>query len=100
MWGNASGGACDELRLKSVNGSFLNLRAHGGNLDFENTKVCIVPSEQCLYLTTTTCYNVFVRQGIGEVLISNPVPHAVVFAAVRFAEAWPLGPLDCTTLAL
>eukprot|EP00904_Undaria_pinnatifida_P008377 jgi/Undpi1/466/HiC_scaffold_1.g00462.m1 len=45
VWGNASGGLCDELRLKSVpatattNASHINLRAHGGSLDFENTRV-------------------------------------------------------------
>lgn len=51
VWGNASGGLCDELRLKSVpatadtNASHINLRAHGGSLDFENTKV-----RKCLLL--------------------------------------------------
>lgn len=45
VWGNASGGYADELRLKSSpatddgNGTYINLRAHGGSLDFENTKV-------------------------------------------------------------
>lgn len=46
MWGNASGGYADELRLKSTpptdggeNGTYINLRAHGGSLDFEHTKV-------------------------------------------------------------
>lgn len=45
VWGNESDGQCDELRLKSTpatdseNGTYINLRAHGGSLDFENTKV-------------------------------------------------------------
>lgn len=45
MWGSASGGVADELRLKSApatdgeNATVINLRAHGGSLDFENTKV-------------------------------------------------------------
>lgn len=39
MWGNASDGDCDELRLMSTNETFINLRGHGGSLDFENTKV-------------------------------------------------------------
>ncbi|CAN0390933.1 unnamed protein product, partial [Ectocarpus fasciculatus] len=46
VWGNASGGYADELRLKSTpptdddeNGTYINLRAHGGSLDFEHTKV-------------------------------------------------------------
>ncbi|CAM9370594.1 unnamed protein product, partial [Hapterophycus canaliculatus] len=45
VWGNASGGYADELRLKStpavggMNATYINLRAHGGSLDFENTKV-------------------------------------------------------------
>lgn len=45
MWGNASGGYADELRLMSSpavgtgNATYVNLRAHGGSLDFENTKV-------------------------------------------------------------
>lgn len=45
VWGNASGGYADELRLMSspatdgANGTYINLRAHGGSLDFENTRV-------------------------------------------------------------
>lgn len=50
VWGTASGGYCDELRLKSNtidtidssvsnSSNFINLRAHGGSFDFENTKV-------------------------------------------------------------
>lgn len=46
VWGTESGGYADELRLKSSpptdedgNGTYINLRAHGGSLDFENTKV-------------------------------------------------------------
>eukprot|EP00752_Nemacystus_decipiens_P012441 g11022.t1 len=46
VWGSESGGMADELRLKSSpptdedgNGTYINLRAHGGSLDFENTKV-------------------------------------------------------------
>ncbi|CAN0067101.1 unnamed protein product [Ectocarpus sp. 6 AP-2014] len=46
VWGNGSGGYADELRLKSTpptedggNGTYINLRAHGGSLDFEHTKV-------------------------------------------------------------
>eukprot|EP00903_Cladosiphon_okamuranus_P020616 g18926.t1 len=45
VWGAASGGYADELRLKSspatatANATYINLRAHGGSLDFENTKV-------------------------------------------------------------
>ena len=46
MWGSESNGMADELRLKSSppteedgNGTYVNLRAHGGSLDFENTKV-------------------------------------------------------------
>lgn len=39
MYGNGSGGDADELRLLSTNETFINLRAHGGNLDFVNTSV-------------------------------------------------------------
>eukprot|EP00904_Undaria_pinnatifida_P005809 jgi/Undpi1/2358/HiC_scaffold_13.g05741.m1 len=37
--GTAAGGDADELRLLSTSDYFLNLRAHGGNLDFLSTKV-------------------------------------------------------------
>ena len=37
--GSSSGGDADELRLLSTNDTFINLRAHGGNLDFLSTKV-------------------------------------------------------------
>ena len=39
VYGNGSGGDADELRLLSTNETFINLRAHGGNLDFVNTSV-------------------------------------------------------------
>lgn len=39
VWGSDSDGLADELRLKSTSDTFINLRAHGGSLDFENTKV-------------------------------------------------------------
>lgn len=51
VWGSESGGKIDELRLKSdpavgVHPAFfINLRAHGGSLDFENTKVDIHRAE-------------------------------------------------------
>lgn len=63
MWGNASGGYADELRLKSSpadeeggNGTYINLRAHGGSLDFENTRVSRAePSRQNRY-RTSNCF--------------------------------------------
>ncbi|CAM9596047.1 unnamed protein product, partial [Sphacelaria rigidula] len=39
VWGSASGGQVDELRLESTDATYINLRAYGGNLDFEHTKV-------------------------------------------------------------
>eukprot|EP00752_Nemacystus_decipiens_P007150 g6403.t1 len=39
VYGSGSGGDADELRLLSTNETFINLRAHGGNLDFVNTSV-------------------------------------------------------------
>ena len=37
--GSAAGGDADELRLLSTSDVFINLRAHGGSLDFLSTKV-------------------------------------------------------------
>ncbi|CAN0537491.1 unnamed protein product, partial [Laminaria digitata] len=37
--GSSAGGDADELRLLSTADTFINLRAHGGNLDFLSTKV-------------------------------------------------------------
>lgn len=39
MYGTEAGGDADELRLLSTNETFINLRAHGGSLDFVSTKV-------------------------------------------------------------
>ena len=39
VYGASAGGGADELRLKSTNDTFINLRAHGGSLDFVGTKV-------------------------------------------------------------
>ncbi|CAN0536600.1 unnamed protein product, partial [Laminaria digitata] len=39
--GSSAGGDADELRLLSTADTFINLRAHGGNLDFLSTKVAI-----------------------------------------------------------
>eukprot|EP00903_Cladosiphon_okamuranus_P005915 g5848.t1 len=39
VYGTEAGGDADELRLLSTNETFVNLRAHGGNLDFANSKV-------------------------------------------------------------
>ena len=37
--GTSAGGDADELRLLSTSDTFINLRAHGGSLDFLRTKV-------------------------------------------------------------
>lgn len=37
--GSSAGGDADELRLLSTSNTFINLRAHGGSLDFLSTKV-------------------------------------------------------------
>ena len=37
--GASAGGDADELRLLSTKDTFINLRAHGGSLDFLSTKV-------------------------------------------------------------
>ena len=37
--GSAAGGDANELRLLSTSDTFINLRAHGGSLDFLSTKV-------------------------------------------------------------
>ena len=37
--GKSAGGKADELRLLSTSKDFINLRAHGGSLDFVSTKV-------------------------------------------------------------
>ena len=42
VYGTAAGGYADELRLLSTNETYINLRAHGGSLDFVSTKVCLV----------------------------------------------------------
>ncbi|CAN0451148.1 unnamed protein product, partial [Ectocarpus sp. 12 AP-2014] len=34
VYGSEAGGDADELRLLSTNETFINLRAHGGSLDF------------------------------------------------------------------
>ncbi|CAN0069050.1 unnamed protein product, partial [Laminaria digitata] len=39
--GKSAGGNADELRLLSTSKDFINLRAHGGSLDFVSTKVLI-----------------------------------------------------------
>nr|BDX99461.1 mannuronan C5-epimerase [Cladosiphon okamuranus] len=39
VYGTEAGGDADELRLLSTSETFINLRAHGGNLDFIGTKV-------------------------------------------------------------
>ncbi|CAN0261394.1 unnamed protein product, partial [Ectocarpus sp. 4 AP-2014] len=39
VYGSEAGGDADELRLLSTNETFINLRAHGGSLDFVSTKV-------------------------------------------------------------
>lgn len=39
VYGVSAGGDADELRLLSTNDTYVNLRAHGGNLDFLSTKV-------------------------------------------------------------
>ncbi|CAN0529008.1 unnamed protein product, partial [Scytosiphon promiscuus] len=39
VYGTAAGGDVDELRLLSTNETYINLRAHGGSLDFMSTKV-------------------------------------------------------------
>ena len=39
--GTLAGGDADELRLLSTNDTFINLRAHGGSLDFLSTKVSL-----------------------------------------------------------
>ncbi|CAN0493483.1 unnamed protein product, partial [Hapterophycus canaliculatus] len=39
VYGSDAGGDADELRLLSTNETFINLRAHGGSLDFVGTKV-------------------------------------------------------------
>lgn len=45
--GTSSGGDADELRLLSINGTYINLRGYGGNLDFVSTKVRLVSTYQC-----------------------------------------------------
>ncbi|CAM9816491.1 unnamed protein product [Ectocarpus sp. 6 AP-2014] len=39
VYGSEAGGDADELRLLSTSETFINLRAHGGSLDFVSTKV-------------------------------------------------------------
>ncbi|CAN0159350.1 unnamed protein product [Scytosiphon promiscuus] len=39
VYGSDAGGDADELRLLSTDDTFINLRAHGGSLDFVSTKV-------------------------------------------------------------
>lgn len=39
VYGTDEGGDADELRLLSTSDTYINLRAHGGSLDFVGTKV-------------------------------------------------------------
>ena len=55
MHGTSAGGDADELRLLSTADTFINLRAHGGSLDFLSTKVkTYKPTVRFLYLTNHT----------------------------------------------
>lgn len=42
VYGTPAAGDADELRLLSINGTYINLRAYGGSLDFLSTKVGLV----------------------------------------------------------
>ena len=42
MYGKSAGGDANELRLKSTSDKYINVRAHGGSLDFVSTKVNLV----------------------------------------------------------
>ena len=42
VYGKSAGGDANELRLKSTSDKYINVRAHGGSLDFVSTKVNLV----------------------------------------------------------
>ena len=60
VYGTSAGGDADELRLLSTAEGFINLRAHGGSLDFMGTKVKRLIGALIISLSTYTPLHVYV----------------------------------------
>ena len=64
--GTSAGGDADELRLLTTSDTFINLRAHGGSLDFLATKVPFLVGSFAMETGVFLCgtYHVCVAFGV------------------------------------
>ena len=81
--GSSAGGDTDELRLLSTSDTFINLRAHGGSLDFLNTKVCSSHESHLGVTVVTLCRSLWLsirRRSVPheQVLVRDTAIHVTV----------------------